>query len=190
MRLSVSASALALVALAAAAILYFAGLAVGAVSLVGFEYRSQRQTGFTGTSWFPFQVGMPIWLNAGGAVQADYDVQADFGAVMLSVAPPLVLKTSLQTATAYVEGKRAGSVLFVAQAPGWYSFWASPTPNGGPRCRGPNTTISDVMIGSSACPTFDVTYTVTWRMADAQRTATSRLYVPRPHETLVTTRIR
>jgi hypothetical protein len=180
-----------LLALTAAALLYFAGLAAGAVSLIGFEYRSERQTGFTGTSWFPLRLGMPIWLNAGGAVRADYDVQADFGAVILSVAPPLVLKTSLQTASAYVEGKRAGSVLFVAQTPGWYSFSASPTSNGGPRCRGPNTTISDVMIGSAACPTFDVTYTVTWRMADAQQApATSRLYVPRPHETLVTTRIR
>ena len=48
-------------------------------------------------------------------------MDATFGALSLTVAPPLVLRTPLQAATAYVAGKRTGSVLFVAQTPGWYT---------------------------------------------------------------------
>jgi hypothetical protein len=178
-------------ALVAAGIAYVAGLAAGAFSLVGFEYRSQRQEGIGSTSWFPIRLGIPIWLAAGGAVEADFDVDARFGAVTFTVTPPLFLRTSLQSATAYVEGRSRGRVLFVAQTPGWYSFYSDPTPVGGPRCRGPDTTMLDIFKGSRDCPTYDVSYTVTWRIADPHRApATARLAVPRPYEKLVTTRIR
>ena len=45
-----------------------------------------------------------------------------------------------------------------------------------------------MLIGSSDCPTYDVSYRVVWRLAELGRAApdTARLNVPRPNEKLVT----
>jgi hypothetical protein len=183
-------SAFVAVACLGAAILYAAGVFVGAFSIVGYASGSERQQGFHGERWFPLRFGVPLWLPAGAAVRADYDIDAKFGALSLTVTPPLVLRTSLQAATAYVPGRRQGSVLFVIQSPGWYSFVNDTTPIGGPRCPRQRS-MAEFIVGSSDCPTYDVSYRVVWRLADAARTPSDvpRLAVPRPNETLVTRHI-
>jgi hypothetical protein len=122
----------------------------------------------------------------------DFDVDAKFGAVTLTVTPPIWLRTSLQAATAYVEGRRAGSLLFIAEAPGWYSFDAEPTANGGPRRGKPSLDLHRMIVGDRDCPVYDVSYSVTWRVAGNQdfARAVPRLKVPRPNGMLVTLRIR
>lgn len=183
-------SAIVVVACLGAALLYAAGVFVGAFSIVGYASGSERQQGFHGERWFPLRFGVPIWLQSGTVVRADYDVNAKFGALSLTVAPPLMFRTSLQAATAYVAGHRQGSVAFVIQSPGWYSLVNNTTPIGGPRCPRQRS-MAEIMIGSSDCPTFDVSYRVVWRLTDAAQTASGvpRLAVPRPNETLVTRHI-
>jgi hypothetical protein len=178
-------------ALAGAAALYLLSLYGGAVTLIGYESGSERHQGWSTTYWFPVAFRLPvIWLHAGDAVRADYDVDAPYGALAIDVAPPLILKTSLQTATAYVEGQRSGSVMFIAQTPGWYVFWATPSVLGGPRCPEPPD-LAKSFLGLSKCVGYDVTYRVTWRLTDAREAhaGVPRLTVPRPNEKLVTLRI-
>jgi hypothetical protein len=176
----------------AAAFFYGVGLFTGAVTAVGYESGTKAQSGFSTTSNSGVSVGIPVWLGAGSAIRADYAVEARFGSVMLSVAPPVFLRTSLQTATAYVEGSRAGSLLFVAEAPGWYTFDTDPSPQGGPRCG--TRSLKRIIVGDASCPTYDVSYSVTWRLADPQDLASgtglARLSVPGPHGKLAVLRIR
>jgi hypothetical protein len=187
-------SGFALLALLAAAVSYLVGLLTGAVTFVGYEAKTQSQTGAVRTSYWPISFGMPaVWLEAQQGIRADFAVDASFGAVAFTVAPPLPLRTSLQAATAYVEGKRAGSVLFVAGAPGWYTFKADPSPLGGPRCGSPELSLHNMVIGNPKCPAYDVSYSVTWQLA-LQRDpgvahALPRLTVPGPNGMLVTLRI-
>lgn len=184
-------SLLAVLGVVGTGFIYAAGLYAGVFSLVGYASGQERQQGFSSERWFPLQFGAPVWIAAGRAVQADFEVDARFGALSLTVWPPVVLRTSMQAATAYVAGRRSGSVLFVVGNSGWYSLHTDPTPVGGARCprqRG----MAEVLIGSSDCPTYDVSYRVVWRLADPGRTAADvpRLHVPRPHEPLATTYIR
>jgi hypothetical protein len=186
-------SAIALPALlGAAAAIYVIGLVAGMVSFVGYEARTERQAGATRTSTFPIEVGIPVWLRAGQAIRADFDVDARFGAVTLTVAPPLWLRTSLQSATAYVEGRRSDAVLFMVQAPGWYTFKAEPTSIGGPRCGPKSLDLKHIVIGDAQCPVYDVSYRVTWRLAAEQDFGRplARLEIPRPNGTLVVLHIR
>lgn len=179
-----------LLAVAAAGVIYALGLLGGAVTLIGYESGWERHQGWSTTFWFPIAFRLPVaWLPAGGAMRADYEVDAPHGSLAIDVAPPLILKTSLQTATAYVEGKRHGSVLFVAQTPGWYVFWSTPSVLGGPRCaETPN--LAKHLAGTTSCVGYEVGYRVVWRLADPHRNAgIPRLDVPRPNETLVTLRI-
>ena len=185
---SQSLAAAAAVALAAA-VLYAGGLLSGAITLVGYESEQTSQVGAARTRWWPIRLGIPVWLAAGDALAAEYEVEAKFGAVSISVAPPLILKTPLQTATVYVEGQRSGNVQFVAGSSGWYSFWTEPSPLGGPRCRRPGLNLRDMVIGDSSCPVYDVSYAVTWRLAERGGQAGPRVFVPRPGETLATLRI-
>jgi hypothetical protein len=184
--------ALAFLALVVAPCVYLAGVLTGIVTVVGYEAGSETQTGATRTSILPVDIGIPVWLREGQGVTADFDVDARFGAVTLTVAPPIWLRTSLQAATAYVEGKRAGSVLFIAQAPGWYTFESRSSPLGGPRCSKPELDLKRIIVGDRDCPTYDVRYSVTWRIAGEEALAGSapRLSVPRPNGKLVTLRIR
>jgi hypothetical protein len=181
-----------LVALAAAGAAYLLGLATGAVSIIGYESDSTSQQGAARTRVLPISLRLPVWLAAGQAVRADYAVDARFGAVTFTVAPPLVLRTSLQAATAYVEGRRSGSVLFTAQAPGWYTVRSDASPLGGPRCGSPSLSPRDLLIGRPDCPVFDVSYSATWHLAGsaASAGAMARLAIPPPQGTLVTLRIR
>jgi hypothetical protein len=176
----------ALVALGAACV-YAMGVFAGIFSVVGYASGSERQEGFHGERWFPLAFEVPLWLPAGAVVRADYDIDAKWGSLSLTVTPPLVFRSSLQAATAYVSGRRQGSVLYVIQHPGWYSLVHDTTPLGGPRCP-KERTMAQIMIGSSDCPTYDVTYRVVWRLADATALAAGlpRLDVPRPNEKLVT----
>jgi hypothetical protein len=116
-------------------------------------------------------------------------VEARFGAVALTVRPPLVLATPLQAATVYVEGTRSGSALFVPEAAGWYRFEADGSPLGGPRCGTPSLTRA--FIGDPQCPTYDVTYRIIWRLADRDThgSGMSRLVVPARHGKLAVLRI-
>jgi hypothetical protein len=184
--------AFALIALAAAGGTYALGLATGAISVIGYESDSTSQQGAMRTRILPLSLRVPVWLAAGQAVRADYEVDARFGAVTFTVAPPLVLRTSLQAATAYVEGRRNGSVLFTAQAPGWYTVRSDASPLGGPRCGSPSLSPRDLLIGRPDCPVFDVNYSVTWHLAGsaASTGAMARLAIPPPQGTLVTVRIR
>jgi hypothetical protein len=177
----------------AAACLYPLGLITGTVTFVGYEAKSAKLVGATRTSWWPVNVGVPVWLNERQAIRGDFEVDARFGAVMLTVAPPLWLRTSLQAATAYVEGKRAGSVLFVAEAAGWYTFAAEPSANSGRRCGVPALDLKRMIVGDADCPVYDVAYGVTWRLAsvrDLVANAFPRLHIPRPNGRLATLRIR
>jgi hypothetical protein len=178
-------------ALVGAAAIYLLGLYGGAITLIGYQSGTERHQGWSTTRWFGLDVRLPvIWLDAGDAVRGDYEVEAPFGSLTLSVAPPLILRTSLQTATAYVEGQRRASVAFVVQEPGWYVFWASPSVIGGPRCPG-GTNLAKAFLGLSECPGYEVSYRVTWRIAEARHAAgLPRMNVPRRNETLVTLRIR
>jgi hypothetical protein len=185
--------AFALIALAAAGSAYVLGLATGAISVIGYESDSTSQQGAMRTRILPLSLRLPVWLAAGQAVRADYEVDARFGAVTFTVAPPLVLRTSLQAATAYVEGRRSGSVVFTAQAPGWYTVRSDASPLGGPRCGSPSLSPRDLLIGRPDCPIFDVNYSVTWHLAGSAAASTgamARLAIPPPHGTLVTVRIR
>ena len=182
----------ALALLLAAGFAYVAGLATGAFTLIGYEAQTKSQRGATSTrTGWATRFGVPVWLAEGRAIQADFDVDARFGAVLLRVAPPLPLRTSLQSAVAYVEGKRAGSVTFVAEAAGWYTFEADPTPLGGPRCGKPELDARRMLIGDPDCPIYDVSYQVTWRLAGdgAASRGAPRLSIPRPHGKLATLRI-
>ncbi len=160
--------AIGLLALLAAAGAYVIGLFTGLVTFVGYEATTERQVGASRTTIFPVEFRLPVWLQERQAIRADFDVDARFGAVILRVKPPLWLSTPLQSAVAYVEGKRAGSVLFVAEAAGWYNFEAEGSPNGGPRCGPPYLDAKHIIFGDSKCPTYDVTYRVTWRIAGDQ----------------------
>jgi hypothetical protein len=177
---------------AAAACFYVVGLFSGAVTIIGYETDTKSQSGAVSTSFWAFSVGVPIWLNARQAIRADFDVDARFGAVMMTVAPPLMLRTSLQAATAYVEGKRTGRILFVPEVPGWYTFSAAPSPLGGPRCGTPGLNLRDMTIGRPDCPVYDVVYSVTWRLADSHDPSAqvARVNVPRPNGKLAVVRIR
>jgi hypothetical protein len=183
---------LALLALLGVPAIYVAGVLTGFVTFIGYEARAEKLIGATRTSVFPVEIGIPVWLNERQGIAADFDVDARFGAVTLTVAPPIWLRTSLQAATAYVEGRRSGSVLFIAEAPGWYSFDADPTPNGGPRCGKPSLDLKRMLIGDQNCPAYDVSYSVTWRIAGEQDFArvAPRLKIPRPNGMLVTLRLR
>jgi hypothetical protein len=160
---------------------------VGTFSIVGYASGSERQQGIHGERWFPVRFGVPLWLRSGTVVRADFDVDAKFGALSLTVTPPLVFRTSLQAATAYVAGHRQGSVVFVIQSPGWYSLMHDATPVGGPRCPRQRS-MAEIIVGSSDCPTYDVSYRVVWRLANASVATAGlpRLNVPRPNERLVT----
>jgi hypothetical protein len=183
----------ALALIGAAACLYVIGLITGAVTFVGYQAKTEKLVGAARTSWWPIDIGVPVWLKDRQAIRADFDVDARFGAVTLTVAPPLWLRTSLQAATAYVEGKRAGSVLFVAEAAGWYTFAAAPTASGGPRCGVPVLDLKRMIVGDADCPVYDVAYGVTWRLAserDLVANTFPRLHIPPPNGRLATLRIR
>jgi hypothetical protein len=181
----VRSSAFALVALVvAAACFYVVGLFTGAVTIIGYERFSASQSGAVSTRILPFSVRTPgMWLSVRQAIQADFDVDARFGAVTMTVSPPLILRTSLQAATAYVEGKRTGTILFVPEAAGWYTFYADASPLGGPRCGTPGLNLRDMTIGRPDCPVYDVSYSVTWRLADSHDASAhaARVNVPRPN---------
>ena len=188
-RSSAAFAVLALVAVAGA--FYAVGLLTGAVTLVGYASATKTQSGAVSTSTWSMSFGVPaVWLSAQQAIRADFDVDAKFGAVTFTVAPPLMLRTSLQAATAYVEGKRAGSVLFVAEAPGWYTFAAEPSPLGGPRCGTPDLNLRDMVAGRPDCPVYDVRYSVTWHLAKDKAHAVARVSVPRPNGQLAGVGIR
>lgn len=159
---------------------YAAGLGTGVVTIVGYQSETGSQYGFSSTSWFPVKLTVPVWLDAGSAVEADYEVDATNGSAVLVVGPPLLMRSSpLQRAVVYVSGKRSGSVTFISQAAGWYSLNASPSPIDGPRCprqRG----MAETMIGSSDCPTYVVSYKVTWRLTNARAApaGTARIVIP------------
>jgi hypothetical protein len=169
--------------LAAVAIVYLGGLWTGAITLIGYESRSAEAHGMVAdnsglSSLFS---GLPVvWLRQGGAIRADYDVDAEFGALELSVATPL----RLRAATANIAGKRQGSVLFVAQSAGFYSYHPEPTPIRGPRCHPPGTTMLQVMIGDSNCPSYKLRFKVSWNLADVADTtgAPARIMIPAGHE--------
>lgn len=186
-------SAFALVALvAAAAFFYVVGLMSGAVTIVGYATDTKSQSGAVSTSAWAFSIGLPVWLNAREAIRADFDVDARFGAVTMRVAPPVVLRTSMQAATAYVEGKRTGSILFVPDVPGWYTFSADASPLGGPRCGTPGLNLRDMTIGRADCPVYEVSYSVTWRLAerDGASALVARVNVPGPNGKLAVVRVR
>jgi hypothetical protein len=187
-----SSAAFALLALIAVALGFYAvGLLTGAVTLVGYASATKAQSGAVSTSTWSMSFGVPVvWLGAQQAIRADFDVDARFGAVTLTVAPPLPLRTSLQAATAYVEGTRTGSVVFVAEAPGWYTFSAEPSPLGGPRCGTPGLSLRNMLAGNPDCPVYDVRYSVTWHLAQGQAHAVARVSVPRPNGQLAVVRIR
>jgi hypothetical protein len=180
-------SAIVAVACLGAALLYAAGVFVGAFSIVGYASGSERQQGFHGERWLPLAFGVPLWLPAGSVVRADYDIDAKWGSLSLTVTPPLVLRTSLQAATAYVSGRRRGGMLFVIRHPGWYRLMHDTTPLGGLLCPRQRS-MAQIMIGSSDCPTYDVSYRIVWRLADVAALVSGlpRLDVPRPNEALVT----
>jgi hypothetical protein len=171
---------------------YLIAQATGAITVVGYESQSRKQMGFVGLGFGGFGLRHPVWLGAGEVIAADYEIDARFGAVALTVRPPLLLRANaLQAATAYVEGKRSGRVLFQAGAPGWYVFQTRPSPLGGPRCHKPNASLQDLFAGDADCPTYDVSYRVTWRRAGRTRDdGAARLTVPPPGGTLVTARVR
>jgi hypothetical protein len=173
-----------------AAALYVVGVIAGAFSIVGYASGNERLWGFYGERWFPLRFGLPMWLPSGTAVRADYVVDAKFGSLSLTVWPPVLLRTSLQAATAYVPGRRQGSVLFVIQSPGWYSLNNNATSIGGPRCPRERS-LAEIVVGSRDCPAYDVSYRVVWRLVDAQRVPATvpRLTVPRPNEALVSRHI-
>lgn len=175
-----------------AAALYALALRSGVVTFVGYEARSETLVGAGRSSTFPIEVVMPVWLAEGQAIRADFEVDAAFGSVSLRVAPPLWWRTPLQAATAYVEGKRSGSILFVAGAPGWYMLEAEPSAIGGPRCGPAHLDLKHIVIGDPKCPVYDVNYRVTWHLAAAQDLtgALPRLQVPRANGTLATLHIR
>ena len=151
--------------LAGLAVLYGAGRATGAIDIAGYEAASRRQLGWHGMSILPIALRAPVWLDQGEALRAEFDVEARHGALALVVRPAFARWTpALDAATAYLEGTRAGAVLFVAQAAGWYVFESDPSPNGGPRCPG-GKTLKDAILGDRACPTYDVSYAVLWRHA-------------------------
>ena len=125
--------------------------------------------------------GLPVvWLRQGSAIRADYAVDAEFGALELRVSTPL----RMQSATANVAGRRHGSVLFVAQTAGFYSYGLDPTPVGGPRCHPPGTTMLQVVVGDSKCPTYKLRFKVSWHLANAADTAgaTARIAIPAKSE--------
>jgi hypothetical protein len=174
-----------------AAAFYLVALATGAVTAIGYERANASQSGMSASRTGETSVGMPLWwLAAGQAIRADYEIEARFGAVTLSVAPPLLLRTSLQVATAHVEGVRTGSILFVAATSGWYAFEAQPSPLGGPRCG--TASLTRAFAGEPGCPTYDVSYRVTWRLAshdDVARSDLARLVVPGPRGKLAVLRV-
>lgn len=163
---------------------YALGLVTGAITIVGYQSETGSQHGFSSVSWFPVKLAIPVWLDAGGAIRADYEVDAPNASALLSVGPPLLLRSSsLHKAVVYVSGKRSGSITFIAQAPGWYSLDAAPSPIDGPRCSHPRS-MAQAMIGSSDCPTYVVSYSVTWRLTNARATSddTARVAIPRSGE--------
>ena len=170
---------------------YLIALSTGAATSIGYERASKSQSGISTTATWGTSVGLPmVWLSAGQAIRADYAVEARFGSVMLTVAPPLFWRTSLQAAAAYVEGTRTGSLLFIAEGSGWYGFEAEPSPQGGPRCGTPGLT--RIIVGKAGCPTYDVSYRVTWRLAsrdDVAGSGLARLAVPGPYGKLAVLRV-
>jgi hypothetical protein len=176
------------------AVIYAGGLLTGAITLVGYETRKVEAAGMVAdhSGWQTSFLALPaVWLSPGRAIRVDYDVAADFGALALDVSPPLLLKTPLQTATAYVAGQRSGSVLFVAKSAGFYRFYTDPTPIGGPRCHPPGTTMLDIIKGQPDCPSYRMRYTVSWHLADPHDATVglTRLSIPSPNETLAAIRI-
>ena len=173
---------------------YAVGLLTGAVTSIGYQSATTSQSGAArSTPWsMNLSVPVPVWLGAQQAIRADFDVEARFGAVTLTVAPPLGLRTSLQAATAYVEGARQGSILFVPEASGWYTFHVDASPLGGPRCGTPGLSLKRIVIGEPACPSYDVTYRVHWHIADRQEAGQglTRLGVPGPNGKLAVLRLR
>lgn len=170
---------------------YAVALGTGVVTIIGYHSETGSQHGFSSVSWFPVDLSMPVWLDAGGAVRADYEVDAPQGSALLGVGPPLPMRSSLlQKAVVWVSGKQSGSITFVSQAPGWYFMDAAPSPLGGPRCpRG--RSLAETMIGSSDCPTYVVSYRVIWRLTSARATSagTARIAIPRSGEDLATLHI-
>ncbi|NVO17684.1 MAG: hypothetical protein HXX10_26975 [Rhodoplanes sp.] len=173
---------------------YLVGLSTGAVTLVGFEQRRSEGRGIVSDNSglqtdFRF---FPVWLPTGGAVRADYEVDAELGSVAVSVSPPLLLKTSLQTATAYVAGRRSGSIVFVAREAGWYRFWSDATPIFGRRCHAPGASMVDIITGSDGCSSYKARYKVAWHLAGRAEPAAAghvTIPIPAPNEKLATVRI-
>jgi hypothetical protein len=160
---------------------YVGGLGSGAITLIGYESRTAEAHGIVAdnSGLQSLFSGLPVvWLRQGSAIRADYDVDAEFGALELWVSTPL----RMQSATANVAGKRKGSVLFVAQSAGFYSYRLDPTPIRGPRCHPPGTTMLQVIIGDSNCPTYKLRYKVTWRLATSADTAGAPAQIAIPAE--------
>jgi hypothetical protein len=166
-------------ALAAAG--YVIALAVGAISAVGYDSGRAEASGMVSdrSGLNTTAVGLPLlWLREGAALRADYDVDAEFGALELWVGSPPW--RTWRAATANIAGKRDGSMLFVAKSAGWYRFWVDPSPIGGPRCHPPGTTMLDILKGSRDCPTYKLRYAVTWRLAngDDLKAVSQRVALP------------
>jgi hypothetical protein len=169
--------------LAAVAVFYFGGLWTGAITMIGYESRSAEAHGMVADNSGLQSVfsGLPVvWLRQGSAIRADYDVDAEFGALEFSVATPLWRRAAIGN----VAGRRHGSVLFIAQSAGFYSYGLDPTPIRGPRCHPPGTTMLQVMVGDSKCPTYRLRFKVTWNLANGADTtgAPARIMIPASNE--------
>lgn len=167
---------------------YVGGLWIGAITVIGYESRTAEAHGVVADNSGLQSVGLPmVWLRQGSAIRADYEVDAAFGALELRVSTPL----RVRSATANVGGKRHGSVLFVAQSAGFYSYGLDPTPIGGPRCHPPGTTMLQVIVGDSKCPSYKLRFKVSWHLANAADTAgaTARIAIPAKSESSTYVRI-
>jgi len=156
---------------------YVVGLATGAVTLVGWESANLVSRGMVvESSGLTSQFApLPVYLRAGGAVRADYTVDAKVGSLYLVIMQPFIPKVK---ATAYVAGERRGSLVFVARRSGWYRFYADTSPVFGHTCHAPGTGMVDILTGRDGCPHYDIRYTVAWHLADGRETGPQHVAVP------------
>jgi hypothetical protein len=164
-------------ALAGGVSFYAVGLATGTVTLVGYESGNAVSRGmFVESSGFGADFrGPPVYLPAGRAVRADYEVDATIGALRLVIMQPFWSKV---TATAHVAGTRSGSVVFVARTSGWYKFYADTSTAFGRTCHQPGTSMVDILTGRDGCPHYDIRYAVAWHLASGHETGPHHVTVP------------
>jgi hypothetical protein len=171
------------------AALYLAGRYSGAITLVGYDSKRAPLAALAGTGQIPIRFGVPVWLDAGEGIRADFDVEAGSGAVAVSVSPPALFDAPRPAATAHIEGKRAGTLVFTAAASGWYSFRAEPTRFGEPRCKS-DWGVAQLLAGGADCPAGDVQYSIAWHAAaPSDPHSAARLAIPGPDDAPVDIRI-